>query len=105
MYSDNPNTSISEPSITQEHKPPKRNLLMILHNMIRVIPDKGEENLKSDLEYELNRASFTPPENMYSIWLNVQNIITERFKTHHDTTNLPEWCSLLVDIWTDRKKD
>jgi hypothetical protein len=45
MYSDNPNTSISEPSITQEHKPPKRNLLMILHNMIRVIPDKGEENL------------------------------------------------------------
>ena len=98
MNNDNPNSPVS-----QEPKP-KRNLLVILPNMISLIPNEGEENLKSDLEYVLNRAAFTPPENMYSIWMNAQDVINKRFKYHKDTSDLPEWCSLLVDIWTDRKK-
>ena len=99
MDNDNPNSAVSlAPK-------PKRNLLALLTNIISLIPNEGEEYFKSELEYALNRAAFTPPENMYSIWMNVQNVINNRFKHHKDTTNLPEWCSLLVDIWTDRKKD
>jgi len=99
MNNDNLNSSVSPAP------KPKRNLLAILTSMISIIPNEGEDNFKSDLEYALNQAAFTPPENMYSIWMNAQNVINNRFKQHKDTTNLPEWCSLLVDIWTDRKRD
>jgi hypothetical protein len=86
-------------------KPFKRNLLIILSNMIQVIPNKSEENFRRDLEKQLEKASYTAPENMYSIWVNVQDIITERFKTCSDTSTLPDWAVLLVDIWTNRKSD
>ena len=84
-------------------KPFKRNLLTILKNMILTIPNKSEENFRRDLERQLEKASYTAPENMYSIWVNVQDIITERFKTCSDTSTLPDWAVLLVDIWTNRK--
>lgn len=73
--------------------------------MIQVIPNKSEENFRRDLEKQLEKASYTAPENMYSIWVNVQDIITERFKTCSDTSTLPDWAVLLVDIWTNRKSD
>lgn len=94
----------NQESITTK-KPFKRNLLTILSNMILVIPNKSEENFRRDLEKQLEKASYTAPENMYSIWVNVQDIITERFKTCSDTSTLPDWAVLLVDIWTNRKSD
>ena len=94
----------NQESITTK-KPFKRNLLSILSNMIQVIPNKLEENFRRDLEKQLEKASYTAPENMYSIWVNVQDIITERFKTCSDTSALPDWAVLLVDIWTNRKSD
>jgi hypothetical protein len=80
-----------------------RNILIVLDNMIRVIPDeKGEENFKSDLERQLTKAAYIAPENVHTVWRNVQNIITDRFYAHNKST-LPQWCILLLDIWTDNK--
>jgi hypothetical protein len=95
-------------SVSAEELPPTkkiaRNILTVLNNMIHVIPDeKGEENFKSDLERQLTKASYVAPENVYTIWRNVQNIITDRFNTHSDKSTLPQWCVLLLDIWTDNK--
>lgn len=90
----------------QMHKPntpPKRNLFSILPKMISLIPTEGECSLKRDLQKQLEKAAFTAPENIYNIWVNVQNIITYRFKNYTDQSSLPEWCSQLLDIWTDRE--
>jgi hypothetical protein len=84
-------------------KKPRRNIISVISQMVLVIPDKGEENFKSDLEKQIEKASYTAPENTYTIWENVQSIITYRFKDYTDKTNLPEWCVLLIDIWTDHK--
>jgi hypothetical protein len=84
-------------------KKPRRNIISVLTQMVLVIPDEGDENFKSELEKQIEKASYTAPENTYTIWENVQGIITHRFKDYIDKTNLPEWCVLLIDIWTDRK--
>ena len=84
-------------------KKPARNILIVLDNMIRVIPDECEENFKSDLERQLTKASYVAPENVFTVWRNVQNIITDRFNAHNDKSTLPKWCELLLDIWTDNK--
>ena len=99
MYN-NQNRSITE----EPTKKPARNILMVLDNMIRVIPDEGEENFKSDLERQLTKASYVAPENVFTVWRNVQNIITDRFNTHNDKSSLPKWCKLLIDIWVGGDK-
>jgi hypothetical protein len=83
----------------------ERNIFTVLENMIRVIPLNEDDNFKYDLNHQLEKAAYTPPENMYAIWKNVQSIITARFKGHSDTSSLPQWCILLLDIWTNKKKD
>ena len=60
---------------------PIRNILVILPQMITHIPEE-ESNFKSELENQLVRASFTAPENIFHIWLNVQDIITRYFKRY-----------------------
>ena len=55
---------------------PKRNLFTILPKMISLIPIESEYIFKNDLDKQLEKAAFTAPENIYNIWLNVQNIIT-----------------------------
>jgi len=99
MYN-NQNRSITE----EPTKKPARNILMVLDNMIRVIPDEGEENFKSDLERQLTKASYVAPENVFTVWRNVQNIITDRFNAHNDKSTLPKWCELLIDIWVGGDK-
>ena len=85
-------------------KKPARNILIVLHSMIRVIPDdECEEIFKRDLERQLTKGSYVAPENVYTVWRNVQNIITDRFNAHSDKSTLPKWCELLLDIWTDNK--
>jgi hypothetical protein len=83
---------------------PKRNLFTILPKMISLIPIESEYSFKSDLDKQLEKAAFTAPENIYNIWLNVQNIITERFKYSKDYHSLPEWSIQLLDIWTNKQK-
>jgi hypothetical protein len=85
-------------------KKPARNILTVLDNMIRVIPDESEENFKSDLERQLTKASYVARENLYTVWRNVQNIITDRFNAHNDKSTLPNWCVLLLDIWVGGDK-
>ena len=106
MYNNNQNQN-GPMSITEKLPPTKkiarRNILIVLDNMIRVIPDECEENFKSDLERQLTKASYVAPENVYTVWQNVQNIITNRFNAHSDKSTLPKWCALLLDIWTDNK--
>lgn len=93
---------MSSPEEQPSKKPICRNILTILDRMIQVIPDQGEENFKCDLEHQLEKAAYTPPENMNIMWRNVQHIITERFKAHSDVSTLPQWSVLLIDIWTDK---
>jgi hypothetical protein len=95
--------NMSSSEIQSTIKKPRRNIISVISQMVLVIPDIGEENFKSDLDKQMEKASYTAPENTYTIWENVQDIITHRFKDYTDKTNLPEWCVLLVDIWTDRK--
>ena len=78
---------------------PKRNLFTVLSHIIRVIPANGEENFKYQLESQMEKLLFTAPENIHSIWCNVQYIINERFKV---TSILPEWSKSLLDIWMDK---
>lgn len=101
MYN-NQNRSVVEEEVLPTKKI-ARNILIVLDNMIRVIPDECEENFKRDLERQLTKASYTAPENVYTIWQNVQYIITDRFNAHSDKSTLPQWCVLLLDIWTDNK--
>jgi hypothetical protein len=95
------NSSSSEIELTK--KKTKRNIISVLSQMIQVIPNECDENFKRDLEKQMEKAPYTAPENIYTIWENVQDIITHRFKYYTDKSNLPEWCVLLIDIWTDRK--
>ena len=83
-------------------KPVERNILIILERMIQTIPDHGEEYFKCELEHQLEKAAYMAPENMYAIWQNVQHIITDRFKEYRDISTLPQWCVLLIAIWTDK---
>jgi len=99
MYN-NQNRSVTEEVPTKKIA---RNILTVLDNMIRIIPHECEENFKSDLERQLTKASYIAPENVYTVWQNVQNIITNRFNAHNDKSTLPQWCVLLLDIWTDNK--
>jgi hypothetical protein len=84
-------------------KPIERNILNILESMIQAIPNEGEEHFKCDLERQLEKAAYIAPENMYTVWQNVQCIITDRFKEYRDTSTLPQWSRLLIAIWTDKK--
>jgi hypothetical protein len=84
-------------------KKPRRNIISVLSQMVMVIPNEGEENFKDDLEKQIEKASYTAPENIYTIWENVQDIVTNRFKEYIDKSKLPDWSLLLIDIWTDRK--
>ena len=103
MYNNNQNGSVAE-ELPPTKKIARRNILIVLDNMIRVIPYvREEENFKSDLERQLTKASYVAPENVYTVWRNVQNIITNRFNAHNDKSTLPKWCELLLDIWTDNK--
>jgi hypothetical protein len=79
-----------------------RNLIQILDKIIKILPERGEEKMRSDLEGELKSASYTAPENMHIKWNNVQKIITEKFKNHTDISSLPEWGVMLIEIWTDK---
>ena len=88
--------------IHDSHQPPKRNLFIILPKMINLIPD-NQDNFKSELKYQLEKAAFTAPENIFNIWINVQNIITKQFINYEDQTKLPIWSKDLLDIWTDKK--
>jgi hypothetical protein len=102
MYN-NQNRSVAEEEVLPTKKN-ARNILIVLDNMIRVIPDeKGEENFKSDLERQLTKAAYIAPENVHTVWRNVQNIITDRFNAHSDKSTLPQWCVSLLDIWTNNK--
>ena len=102
MYN-NQNRSVAEEELLPTKKI-ARNILIVLDNMIRVIPYVcEEENFKRDLERQLTKASYIAPENVYTVWQNVQNIITNRFNAHSDKSTLPQWCVLLLDIWTDNK--
>jgi hypothetical protein len=83
----------------------ERSIFTLLDHMIRSIPENEDEHFKCDLKHQLEKAAYTPPENMFTVWQNVQSIITERFKGHTDTSKLPQWCILLLDIWTNKKKD
>lgn len=103
MFNNNQNRSVMEEKLSPTKKP-ARNILTLLDNMIRVIPDESEENFKSDLERQLNKASYIAPENVYTIWQNVQIIITDRFNAHSDKSTLPKWCVLLLDIWVGGDK-
>jgi hypothetical protein len=82
-----------------------RNIFILLDHMIRAIPDDEDNNFKCNLNHQLVKAAYTPPENMFTIWQNVQTIITERFKGYSNTSALPQWCVVLLDIWTDKKRD
>ena len=97
-----------EVPVTEQVPVPKknvRNILIVLDNMIRVIPYvREEENFKSDLERQLNKASYVAPENVHTVWRNVQNIITNRFNGYSDKSTLPQWCVLLLDIWVGGDK-
>uniref|UniRef100_A0A6C0I2W4 Uncharacterized protein n=1 Tax=viral metagenome TaxID=1070528 RepID=A0A6C0I2W4_9ZZZZ len=102
MYNNNQNGTVTEELPPTTKKIARRNILIVLDNMIRVIPYVcEEENFKRDLERQLNKASYVAPENVYTVWQNVQNIITDRFNAHSDKSTLPQWCVLLLDIWTD----
>ena len=103
MYNNNQNGSVAE-ELPPTKKIARRNILIVLDNMIRVIPDECEENFKSDLERQLTKASYVAPENVYTVWQNVQNIITDRFNAHNDKSTLPQWCVLLLDIWVGGDK-
>ena len=81
-----------------------RNLIEVIVKMIKVLPEEGEEQMKKELEEELERVAFTAPENIYMKWKNVQRIVTERFKKHVDITTLPEWGVKMIEIWTDKPK-
>jgi hypothetical protein len=96
---------MSLPEIQPVKKPVERNIFTILDRMIQVIPNEGEEHFKCDLEHQMEKAAYTPPENIYAIWRNVQYIITERFKTHYDKSTLPQWSVSFIAIWTDTKND
>ena len=78
---------------------PKRNLFKVLSNMISVIPTNGEDEFKYQLESQMEKWLFTAPENIHSIWCNVQYIINERFRAK---SILPEWSKSLLDIWMDK---
>lgn len=80
---------------------PRRNILVILPEMIKNIPDENS-TFKTDLETQLHRASFTAPENIFNIWLNVQDIITSHFKKYDNETTLPEWSTRVINIWTNK---
>ena len=82
---------------------PKRSLYIILPKMISLIPKERENSFKEDLEKQLEKAAFTAPENIYNIWVNIQNIITNRFQNHKDVSKLDEWSIQLLDIWTDKE--
>ena len=86
------------------HTPPKRNLFVILPKMISLIPAESEYNFKQDLEKQIEKAAFTAPENIYNIWVNVQDIITRRFQNYKDESKLDEWSIQLLDIWTNKQK-
>ena len=103
MYNNNQNKSVAE-EVPPTKKIAQRNILVILDNMIRVIPNECEENFKSDLERQLTKASYIAPENVYTIWQNVQYIITNQFNAHSDKSTLPQWCVLLLDIWVGGDK-
>ena len=100
--SNNQNGPVTEELPTKKNV---RNILIVLDNMIRVIPYvREEENFKSDLERQLNKASYVAPENVHTVWRNVQNIITNRFNGYSDKSTLPQWCVLLLDIWVGGDK-
>ena len=100
--SNNQNGPVTEEVPTKKNV---RNILIVLDKMIRVIPYvREEENFKSDLERQLNKAPYVAPENVHTIWRNVQNIITDRFNAHNDKSTLPQWCVLLLDIWVGGDK-
>ena len=98
MNNDNNETISKTPS------PPKRNVFVILPKMISLIPEETDYNFKYELDKQLENASFTAPENIYNIWVNVQSIITRRFKKYEDESMLPEWSIQLLEIWTNRQK-
>jgi hypothetical protein len=83
--------------------PPKRSLFIILPKMISLIPKESENSFKDALEKQLEKAAFTAPENIYNIWVNVQDIITNRFQNHKDVSKLDEWSIQLLDIWTNKE--
>jgi len=89
---------------TPSNKKTERNIFTLLEQMIQTIPDNEDDIFKCDLNHQLVKAVYTPPENMFAIWQNVQSIISERFKGHTNTSTLPQWCILLLDIWTDKKR-
>jgi|688.fasta_scaffold1548849_2 hypothetical protein len=92
-----------EETIPNSYSPPKRNLFIILPKMISLIPEETEYNFKDELEKQLENAAFTAPENIYNIWVNVQSIITRRFKKYEDKSKLQEWSIQLLDIWTNKQ--
>jgi hypothetical protein len=98
MNNDNIETISNTPS------PPKRNLFVILPKMISLIPEETDYNFKYELDKQLQSACFTAPENIFNIWVNVQNIITRRFKSYENENMIPEWSSQLLEIWTNKKK-
>ena len=79
-----------------------RNLIEVIVKMIKVLPEDGEEQMKKELEEELERVAYTAPENIYMKWKNVQRIVTERFKKHVDLKTLPDWGVKMIEIWTDK---
>jgi hypothetical protein len=96
-------TTDNKETIHHIYSQPKRNLFTLLPKMINLIPVEQDNDFKLELEKQLENAAFTAPENIYYIWVNVQSIITNRFKNYEDHSTLPSWSKLLLDIWTDKK--
>jgi hypothetical protein len=97
------NTLNRENTANRENRMKQRNIMHVLSRMIQIAPDEVcEMNFRNDLERQLEIARYTPPENMYIIWQSVQNIISDRFESHGDSSTLPQWGLDLLQIWTDK---
>jgi len=77
-----------------------RNLILLLNDMIKLIPNDEELDFKESLEKIRDRASFTAPENQYSSWQDAQLEISKYFE---NKSNEQEWCTPFINLWTNRQ--
>jgi len=76
----------------------RRNLLFLLTNLIKMIPE-NEQHFKEDLEKVRDNCAFTDPDAMLSIWNASQSIISKKFES---MTTLPEWSVEFIKLWTNK---
>jgi hypothetical protein len=76
----------------------KRNLLFLLSNLIKIIPE-NEQQFKEDLEKVRDNCAYTDPDAMCTMWSQSQYIISNKFQS---MTTLPDWSVQFINLWTNK---